>query len=124
MADLQNLWPAFARVNSSRSRLRFGELAGEEARRYREFCPDFERGRGTKAVVEPHDEVKGDIARSLVYMHFVYGLALEDAVADKGLLLSWMQADPPDAEEFRRNAVIDGLQGTPNPLLQEAFIGL
>lgn len=124
MADLQNLWPALQRVNSSRSRLRYGIIDGENARRFTEFCPDFERGSGAKAVVEPRDDVKGDIARSLVYMHFVYGLALEDAVADRGLLLGWMQADPPDAEEMRRNALIDRLQGTPNPLLQEAFFGL
>jgi deoxyribonuclease-1 len=124
MADLQNLWPAFQRVNSSRARLRYGEITGEGSRRFTEICPDFERTSGAKAVVEPRDDVKGDVARSLVYMHFVYGLALEDAVADKGLLLNWMQADPPDAEEMRRNALIDQLQGTPNPLLQEAFIGL
>lgn len=124
MADLQNLWPALARVNSSRSRLRYGEIPGEDARRFAEFCPDFERTVGANAVVEPRDEVKGDLARALVYMHFVYGLPLENAVADKGLLLDWMRTDPPDAEEFRRNALIDRLQGTPNPLLQEAFIGL
>lgn len=124
MADLQNLWPAVQRVNSSRSRLRYGVIEGESARRFTEFCPDFERGSGTKAVVEPRDDVKGDIARSLVYMHFVYGLPLENAVADKGLLLDWMQADPPDAEELRRNALIDRLQGTPNPLLDDAFIGM
>jgi endonuclease I len=35
-----------------------------------------------------------------------------------------MQTDPPDAEEMRRNALIDQLQGTPNPLLMEAFMGL
>ena len=75
-------------------------------------------------MVEPRDEVKGDIARSLVYMHFVYGLPLENAVSDKDLLLTWMHADPPDAEEMRRNALIDQLQGTPNPLLLEAFMGL
>jgi deoxyribonuclease-1 len=124
MADLQNLWPAFQRVNSSRSNLRYGEIPGEDARRYAEFCPDFERTAGAKALVEPRDDIKGDVARSLVYMHFVYGLPLENAIADKGLLLGWMQADPPDAEELRRNALIDKLQGTPNPLLQEAFIGL
>lgn len=124
MADLQNLWPALQRVNSSRSRLRYGVIEGENARRFTEFCPDFERGSGARAVVEPRDDVKGDIARSLVYMHFVYGLPLEDAIADKGLLLSWMQADPPDAEELRRNAIIGSLQGTPNPLLDEAFIGM
>jgi hypothetical protein len=44
MADLQNLWPALQRVNSSRSNLRYGEIAGEDARRYAEFCPDYERG--------------------------------------------------------------------------------
>jgi deoxyribonuclease I len=124
MADLQNLWPAFQRVNSSRSRLRYGEIPGEDARRFTEFCPDFERTSGSKALVEPRDGVKGDLARSLVYMHFVYGLPLEDAVADKGLLLQWMHDDPPDAEELRRNALIDGLQGTPNPLLMEAFMGM
>ena len=124
MADMQNLWPAFQRVNSSRSRLRFGTLANENTRRFTDFCPDFERSSGATAVVEPRDEVKGDLARSLVYMHFVYGLPLENAVADKGLLLSWMRDDPPDTEEMRRNAIIDALQGTPNPLLQEAFIGL
>jgi deoxyribonuclease-1 len=104
--------------------LRYGVIAGEESRRFTEFCPDFERTTGAKAIVEPRDDVKGDIARSLVYMHFVYGLALEDAVADKGILLGWMQTDPPDAEEMRRNALIDQLQGTPNPLLMEAFMGL
>jgi len=124
MADLQNLWPAFQRVNSSRSNLRYGEIPGEDARRYAEFCPDYERGSGAKAIVEPRDDIKGDLARSIVYMHFVYGLPLEKAVANKGLLLDWMSMDPPDAEELRRNALIDRLQGTPNPLLQEAFMGL
>jgi len=124
MADLQNLWPAFQRVNSSRSNLRYGEIPGEDARRYAEFCPDYERGSGAKAIVEPRDDIKGDLARSIVYMHFVYGLPLEKAVADKGLLLGWMSMDPPDAEELRRNALIDRLQGTPNPLLHEAFMGL
>jgi deoxyribonuclease-1 len=124
MADLQNLWPAFQRVNSSRGNLRYGEIDGEDARRYAEFCPDFERTAGNKAIVEPRDEIKGDLARTVVYMHFVYGLPLENAIADKGLLLGWMQADPPDSEEMRRNALIDQLQGTPNPLLQEAFMGL
>ena len=124
MADMQNLWPAFQRVNASRSRLRYGVVAEDNARRFTDFCPNFKRTSGAKAVVEPQDDVKGDLARSLVYMHFVYGLPLEDAVVDKDLLLTWMHADPPDAEEMRRNALIDRLQGTPNPLLLEAFAGL
>jgi deoxyribonuclease-1 len=122
MADLQNLWPAFQRVNSSRSKLRYGPVPDNVPPRFADFCPRFKRSSGSTAVVEPRDDVKGDLARSLVYMHFVYGLPLENAVNDRQLLLQWMQLDPPDTEEMRRNAAIDQLQGTPNPLLTDAFI--
>ncbi len=124
MADLQNLWPALQKVNSSRGRIRFGTLPQTVKPRFPEFCPSFRRGIGTQAVVEPRDEVKGDVARSLVYMHFVYGLPLEDAVSDRDLLIDWMAMDPPDNDEVRRNAMIDRLQGTANPLLESAFMGL
>jgi deoxyribonuclease-1 len=124
MADLQNLWPALQKVNSSRGRVRFGMLPQTVKPRFPEFCPSFRRGIGTQAVVEPRDQVKGDVARSLVYMHFVYGLPLEDAVSDRDLLLDWMAMDPPDNDEVRRNAMIDRLQGTANPLLESAFMGL
>lgn len=123
MADMQNLWPAFQRVNSSRSKLRYGPVSDETPRRFASFCPSFERSTGKTAVVEPRDDVKGDLARSLIYMHFTYGLPLENAVNDKHLLLAWLRSDPPDQEELRRNALIDGLQGTPNPLLMDAFLG-
>lgn len=124
MADLQNLWPALQTVNSSRGRTKFGVLPASTKPRFPEVCPSFRRGSGPSPVVEPRDEVKGDVARSLVYMHFVYGLPLEQAVSEKDLLLDWMQRDPPDAEEARRNALIDQLQGTQNPLLDPAFIGM
>jgi deoxyribonuclease-1 len=124
MADLQNLWPALQRVNASRSKLRFGVLPQGTKPRFPEFCPAYRRGIGTQAVVEPRDAVKGDVARSIVYMHFVYGLPLEDAVEDRNLLLTWMAQDPPDAEETRRNGLIARIQGTSNPLLDEAFAGM
>ncbi len=124
MADLQNLWPALQKVNSSRSKLRFGLLPDTVEARFPDICPAFRRGTGSQAVVEPRDEIKGDVARSLVYMHFVYGLPLEGAVNDKELLLTWMNQDPPDQEELRRNVLIDHLQGTTNPLLEDAFLGM
>ena len=122
MADLQNLWPAFQRVNSSRSKLRYGMVPDTTPRRFADFCPSYKRSAGAMAVVEPRDEVKGDVARSVVYMHFVYGLPLENAVSDQHLLLQWMRLDPPDADEMRRNAQIAQLQGASNPLLTDAFI--
>jgi len=124
MADLQNLWPALQRVNSSRSKLKFGVLPQSTKPRFPEFCPAYRRGIGAQAVVEPRDAVKGDVARSIVYMHFVYGLPLEEAVNDRNLLLVWMAQDPPDQEESRRNDLIARLQGTANPLLDKAFSGM
>jgi deoxyribonuclease-1 len=124
MADLQNLWPALQTVNSSRGRTRFGTLPPSVAPRFPSLCPGFRRSAGPPPVVEPRDAIKGDVARSLVYMHFVYGLPLEQAVTDRNLLLDWMALDPPDAEEARRNAQIDRLQGTTNPLLDPAFMGM
>jgi deoxyribonuclease-1 len=124
MADLQNLWPALQSVNSSRGRTRFGVLPATTKPRFPDVCPAFRRDAGPPPLVEPRDAVKGDVARSLVYMHFVYGLPLEQAVSDRDLLLTWMRIDPPDAEEVRRNALIDQLQGTTNPLLDPAFMGM
>ena len=39
-------------------------------------CPncDYKRTNGSNAVVEPRDSVKGEIARTLVYMHVEYEL--------------------------------------------------
>ena len=122
MADLQNLWPALQTVNSSRGRTKFGPLPSSVKPRFPEVCPAYRRGPGP--LVEPRDDIKGDVARSLVYMHFVYALPLEQAVSDKDLLLDWMADDPPDGEEVRRNALIDRLQGTTNPLLDAAFMGM
>lgn len=115
--DMNNLWPAIQRVNSSRGKLRYGEISGEASRRFTNVCPDFERTSGSMGLVEPRDEVKGDVARSIVYMHFTYGLPFEPVVADKDVLLRWMSQDPPDAEERRRNTVITSLQGAGNPLI-------
>ena len=124
MADLQNLWPALQKVNSSRGRMRFGNLPQDVKARFPDFCPAFRRGSGADTLVEPRDAVKGDVARSLVYMHFVYRLPLEEAVSDRDLLLDWMSLDPPDDAEVRRNSLIGTLQGATNPLLDAAFIGM
>lgn len=62
-ADLHNLWPAVSRINSSRSNLAFGEIPGEDQRRFEGICLDYERTSGTGAIVEPRDDAKGDLAR-------------------------------------------------------------
>ena len=115
-ADLHNLWPAIGNINSSRQDLPLGEIPGEQ-RRFEEYCPDFERTSGETAVVEPRDEVKGDMARSLLYMVDGYGLELPPDM-ELEMLLKWHFSDPPDDMERWRNFAIERLQGSRNPYIR------
>jgi endonuclease I len=101
----------------------FGEIPGEgtpaqASVTIRRVCPDFERTYGSQPVyVEPTDAARGDLARSLIYMHFVYGLDLAAVVDDPDRLLLWSQNDPVDSEELMRDAEIAARQGSGNPLI-------
>lgn len=69
--DLHNLWPALARYNMSRGNQPFDEIPGETPRFSDDAC-DYERTSGAGAIVEPRDEVKGEISRSALYMIHQY----------------------------------------------------
>ena len=111
--DLHNLWPALGRINSSRGDLPYGTIE-PDGNRFVEFCPDYERSSGSDAVVEPRDEVKGDLARSVLYMSHAYGFPLHGL---DELLIDWHRSDPPDETERWRNYVIERLQGNRNPFI-------
>ena len=88
----------------------------------------------TTSTFEPRDEVKGDIARIILYMDVRYegndDFSEPDLVPVDGLttypnpqigvlstLLEWHEMDPPDAFEKRRNDVIYEWQGNRNPFI-------
>lgn len=89
----------------------------------------------TTSTFEPRNEVKGDIARIILYMDVRYEdednlNELLDLVVVDGLttypdpeigklstLLQWHAQDPPDAFEKRRNDVIYKWQGNRNPFI-------
>ena len=89
----------------------------------------------TTSTFEPRDEVKGDIARIILYMDVRYEdednlNEVLDLVVVDGLttypnpeigklstLLQWHEQDPPDAFEKRRNDVIYKWQGNRNPFI-------
>ena len=119
-ADLHNLWPAIGNINSSRQDKSLGEIPGEEQRRFEEYCPAYERTDGQDAIVEPRDAVKGDMARSLLYMLDAYSLKLPPDM-ELDMLLKWHPADPPDDNERWRNLTIERLQGTRNSYIQRGF---
>lgn len=107
-ADLHNLYPSLAKTNSSRSNLIFGEINGERHK----FQCDFER---TKYLVEPRDNARGEIARSVLYMSHEYGFSIPKKMRE--LMLKWHKLDSPSEDEKRRNTIIKYLQGTTNPYI-------
>ena len=81
---------------------------------------------------EPRDEVKGDVARMILYMDVRYegdngelDLTAVDAVNTSpapehgrlSILLEWHEEDPPDAFEINRNEVVYSYQGNRNPFV-------
>ena len=116
--DLHNLWLAVKSINSSRSDNLYGEVDGE--RRFN-YCPEFERSYSPNPVfVEPRDSVKGNIARSLFYMHTEYGFDLKGM---KPMLKRWNRLDLPNEHEHWRNERIFELQGTRNKFIDNFHLG-
>lgn len=107
--DLHNLWPAVGELNGDRSNREFGYVAGEP-REYGE-C-DFEV---SKTAVEPPDEVRGEIARSYLYMAKVHGLPLTSI--EQKTFHEWNLLDPPTEWELERDRRIAKVQQNHNPFV-------
>jgi deoxyribonuclease-1 len=117
--DLHNLWPAIGAINFSRGDKLFGEIRGEK----RTLPPsvadlncDYERTNGANAIVEPRRPVRGEIARSLFYMHVEYELNLKGMLP---MLKRWNAKDPPNAHEGWRNNQIERLQAIRNRFIDD-----
>lgn len=114
-ADLHNLYPSRGDINQHRNNFAFAILPGSATG----SC-DFEcEGR----LVEPVPTARGNIARAVFYMKDEYGTSIEPPfsteVEQEPLLRAWHCADPVDDEERRRNDVIEELQGTRNPFIDD-----
>ncbi|KAI3873698.1 hypothetical protein MKX03_029428 [Papaver bracteatum] len=120
LSDLHNIRPADANVNSSRGNKYYGECLPTSLDCHKpankEAASDTETDKNRWA---PPFQVRGDIARALMYMAVSYGynqtdgspnLHLSDSPSIKkkemGLLLTllkWNELDPPSREEQLRN---------------------
>jgi deoxyribonuclease-1 len=113
-ADMYNLVPAIGEVNRLRSSFAMGEIPGEP----RELgqC-DFEVG---DSVVEPREAIRGDIARTYLYMDRAYPSAgiLDDK--SRSMFDTWSRADPVDAWECERARRIAVVQGNVNEIVERA----
>ncbi len=134
--DLHNLKPADRDVSENGDRYDFDEGGSELEDAPGNFKND------NKDTFEPHDSVKGDVARILFYMDVRYAgdvhtnysgepnLVLKDYLDTDGnddtgygeygrlsTLLQWHLEDPVDDFEIRRNNVIYSYQNNRNPFI-------
>lgn len=130
--DLNHLYPSEAKANMAKSNYPLGEVQ----------TPTFEngvttvgyavagQGGGAAQVFEPHDDYKGDFARTYFYMATCYqDLTWKYTYMVSNnlyptlnswsiqLLLKWHHQDPVSEKEIRRNEEIYKIQSNRNPFI-------
>jgi endonuclease I len=117
--DAHNLRPADGQMNSSRNNRLFAE------------------GKGNSHITSsgnwyPGDEWKGDVARTIMYMHVRYPSQCpannisfsnhnnHSEMAD--IFLKWNLEDPVSLSEMRRNDVLQSAQGNRNPFIDNPYL--
>jgi deoxyribonuclease-1 len=113
-ADMHNLYPAWQETDVSRRDTRFGMIEGEDWRY--DKC-DFERHLG---ITEPRALARGNIARSIFYMHSEYGVPIDKKMLAQ--LKLWNREDPPSKQEVLRNNIIEELQGNRNKYIDNPVL--
>lgn len=106
-SDLHNIVPADSRFELKRKNAHFGELGSEVEVEDCGFRRSFQ-------LLQPPKDIKGDIARAILYMHEAYDLPTRGSIVD---LKNWNKADRPSEEEIARNKRIGEIQGNENPFI-------
>ncbi len=70
---------------------------------------------GSQPAVEPPDNLKGDIARRMLYLIFRYNIDMPDRYLQ--MLIDWDKADPVTKQEISEAQRIDAIQGTDNAFI-------
>ena len=131
MSDLNILFSSDETANSQRLNHPFGEVKGNVVWTSPVVAGSTEQSRlgysgtGTSGqlVFEPRASKKGDIARAILYFYVRYqpdptaSFSLANFDVERGILVKWAQADPPDTFERARNNLVFRAQGNRNPFI-------
>ena len=110
-ADLYNLQPAIGEINGLRSNYQIGLVEGEE-RDFGRCDIEFKNKH-----VEPMEKIRGDIARTYMYMEQSYPQYVKFESSLKKLLIKWDKDDPVDNWECKRAEKIFKIQGNLNQII-------
>ena len=119
-SDLHHIRPADQRVNSTRSNNKYGEVSGGKNAPAGEWINEISGGTHGGGYFEPHDNVKGDVARICLYIYARWGSTysqcskITNVFQSVDVLLDWCELDPVDTWEMGRNEVVEGIQGNRN----------
>lgn len=111
--DLHNLFPELSKVNSLRKNHPYGiVVSGANSP-----CPGAALGKSVtgRTVFEPHDFVKGNVARALFYFSVRYKHAIDTEQEDT--LRQWHTQDPIDVDEETHNDQVFLIQNNRNPFI-------
>ncbi len=117
-ADMHNLWPAMGSVNGLRSDRQIAEISGETPT-FGTCDAEFEFG-----IFEPRDVVRGEMARTYLYMEWAYGGYYQIPDELRPMLTRWVQSDPVSPEECRKESRIAEIQGNSNPFVRSHCEGM
>ena len=115
-ADLYNLQPTIGEVNGMRSNYKMSIIRGED--RIFGKC-DFEI---KNKMVEPALKIRGNIARTYLYMNETYTNYITLTKDEIKLFQKWDNLDPVDDWECKRAEQIRKIQGNENHILSEKCI--
>lgn len=145
-SDLHHIRPAEYTLNSTRGNNKYGLVSNRESnKKYYKSSSNDQFALGgycANSIFEPLDNVKGDVARIVmyVYTHYntygnVYGTTNGSGSASFGtlkftnvmsansesaaisMLLEWHKNDPVDQIEIARNEAVYSIQGNKNPFV-------
>ena len=102
--DILHLRPTYETANSARGNLVYGDVKKSNPKTYNGMTYGYASG----SYFEPLDELKGDVARILMYVYTTYtdhynGLSLLKTIQNYDTLIKWHTMDEPDALEGGRN---------------------
>ena len=111
-SDLYNLQPTVGEINGDRLHYEWGEIRGER-REYGACDIEIKDQR-----VEPPAAVRGDIARTYLYMAWAYPERVTLSVEELERFARWDREDPPSEAERARARRIASIQGNRQPFIR------
>ena len=119
-SDLHHIRPTDSSLNGTRGNDKYGNVEGGTEMYGTVVTNGAHGGKKGGSLMEPLDNVKGDVARICLYVYIRYGGELSKCSSITNVfesietLLQWHAMDPVDTWEMGRNEVVYGIQGNRN----------